>query len=562
MKGLQIAPDLSLPLKAAVAQKYAWIGRSSSGKSYCAGKVTELLLDAGAQVVIVDPVGIWWGLRLAANGKDPGIQIPILGGAHKDIPLEPSSGKLVADLIVGKSASMVLDVSEFSGGEQQRFVADFATHLFQRKKQNKSPMLLIWEESQEFIPQNVFRDNVKMVGAVERIAKIGRNFGIGTGLISQRPQEVNKKILNQTEVLFVFQTTGPQERKAIEGWVVEHDLDLEKVVESLPSLPQGTGYVWSPQWLRVFQKIRCYSKRTFDASSTPEFEESKRQRQVELAPIDLEKLETAMKESIEKAKAEDPRELRKQIAELQAALTKAEAVKPTVEVKEVPVLTDSEKGMIKTIIEALDHHADEIKKAGEYVLQFKKDLEGIFSRRLSVGVSARPIAPPQERRAVRAAAPPSSSGEKLPRGERKILTVLAQYPQGKTKVQVAVIAGYAHTGGSYNNYLSALRSKGFIEGSKDLLRITEAGVEALGAYEPLPTGQELLHFWLGQLGKAEREILRVLSGAYPNALSKEDLAREAGYEPSGGGFNNALSRLRTLELISGRGELRAAEELF
>lgn len=552
---LNLAPNLSLPLKAAVAQKYAWIGRSSSGKSYCAGKVTELLLDAGAQVVIVDPVGIWWGLRLAANGKDPGIQIPILGGAHKDIPLEPSSGKLVADLIVDKSASMVLDVSEFSGGETQRFVADFATHLFQRKKNNKSPMLLIWEEAQEFIPQQVFRDSAKMVGACERIAKIGRNFGIGTGLISQRPQEVNKKILNQTEVLFVYQTTGPQERKAIEGWVVEHDLDLEKVVESLPSLPQGTGYVWSPQWLKVFQKVRCNPKRTFDASSTPEFDSSKRQKQVELAPIDLEKLEVAMQETIEKAKAEDPRELRKRIAELQTALKKAEVVKPEIEVKEVPVFTDKE-------VRALEAVSSAFKSLAEKLTPMLAKIPVINSRKSIPLNSILPVVPPQERRAVRAAALPSSSGKKFPGGERKILTVLAQYPQGKTKVQIAVIAGYAHSGGSYNNYLSALRSKGLIEGGKDLLRITEAGVEALGAYEPLPTGQELLHYWLGELGKAEREILRVLAGAYPNALTKEDLAREAGYEVSGGGFNNALSRLRTLDLISGRGELRAAEELF
>jgi hypothetical protein len=45
-------------------------------------------------------------------------------------------------------------------------------------------------------------------------------------------------------------------------------------------------------------------------------------------------------------------------------------------------------------------------------------------------------------------------------------------------------------------------------------------------------------------------------------MSKEAVALEAGYEPTGGGLNNALSRLRTLELISGRGELRASPELF
>ena len=49
---------------------------------------------------------------------------------------------------------------------------------------------------------------------------------------------------------------------------------------------------------------------------------------------------------------------------------------------------------------------------------------------------------------------------------------------------------------------------------------------------------------------------------HPKAFSKEEVATAAGYEASGGGFNNALSRLRTLELISGRGDLRASDDLF
>ena len=44
--------------------------------------------------------------------------------------------------------------------------------------------------------------------------------------------------------------------------------------------------------------------------------------------------------------------------------------------------------------------------------------------------------------------------------------------------------------------------------------------------------------------------------------SKEEMAAASGYEASGGGLNNALSRLRTLELISGRGDLRASDDLF
>ena len=53
-----------------------------------------------------------------------------------------------------------------------------------------------------------------------------------------------------------------------------------------------------------------------------------------------------------------------------------------------------------------------------------------------------------------------------------------------------------------------------------------------------------------------------LTKAYPNVLSKEDVAAKVGYEAHGGGFNNALGRLRTLELVQGQGEIRASDDLF
>jgi hypothetical protein len=151
---------------------------------------------------------------------------------------------------------------------------------------------------------------------------------------------------------------------------------------------------------------------------------------------------------------------------------------------------------------------------------------------------------------------------KLAAGERKILTALAQYPEGRSKVQVALLTGYAGTGGGFNNYLGALRSRLLIEGTGDRLTITGQGIQALGSWEPLPLGTALIDHWRSRLGKAERLILETLTQAYPKALSKEEVAYQAGYEPSGGGFNNALGRLRTLELVQGRGELKASDNLF
>jgi uncharacterized protein len=82
------------------------------------------------------------------------------------------------------------------------------------------------------------------------------------------------------------------------------------------------------------------------------------------------------------------------------------------------------------------------------------------------------------------------------------------------------------------------------------------------SWEPLPAGSGLVDYWRARLGKSERLILETLTQAYPDALTKEEVAAKAGYEPNGGGFNNALGRLRTLELVQGRGEIRVSGNFF
>jgi len=80
---------------------------------------------------------------------------------------------------------------------------------------------------------------------------------------------------------------------------------------------------------------------------------------------------------------------------------------------------------------------------------------------------------------------------------------------------VGVLTGYAATGGGFNNYLGALRSRGLIEGDGDKLGITEAGLRAFGSWDPLPAGFDLIDYWRNRLGKAERLILETLTEAYP-----------------------------------------------
>ncbi len=154
--------------------------------------------------------------------------------------------------------------------------------------------------------------------------------------------------------------------------------------------------------------------------------------------------------------------------------------------------------------------------------------------------------------------------EKLPRAERRILTALSQYFDGRSMRQVAVLTGYSHKGGGFRNAIGALRTRGFVEGGQGRLIATDEGLAALGPIDPLPTGLELVEYWKRQpqLGRAERLILDSLVEAYPDVLTTDQIAERTGYEARGGGFRNALGKLRTLELIHGRGDIRAADMFF
>ena len=81
---LHIARGFSLPLDT-VTQAAGILAKRRAGKSYLGRRITEQMLKAVQQVVIVDPKGDWWGIRSSADGKTPGFPVIILGGEHGDV---------------------------------------------------------------------------------------------------------------------------------------------------------------------------------------------------------------------------------------------------------------------------------------------------------------------------------------------------------------------------------------------------------------------------------------------------------------------------------------------
>ena len=570
MAELEISKTLSLPLDF-VTSTQAILAKKRVGKSYKASVQAEELLEAGQQVVVIDPTSAWWGLRSSADGRSEGFPITIFGGEHGDLPLEASAGEEIADAIVAERFSAILDLSLFSKGEEQRFCAAFLERLYRK---NRDPLHLFIDEADVVAPQRPFGvDEAKTLGACQSIVRRGGIKGIGCTLITQRAQVVNKDVLSQVDMLTVLRMNHPKDLGAIDEWVAVHgDPALMKQMRAtLPSLPKGDAWVWAPA-LDIFERVTFRDRRTFDSGATPKPGESKREPKT-LAKIDLDRLGAVIAASVERVQANDPKALRARVAELEKQLAARPGV-ARVETRtiEKPILEAKLVDQLKSTLHTIEHR----------VVPLQTELEELRCELAAVGKAlhlAEAWTTHQPRQKTWSEPSPAQIADieksvevvrrqgagpgdaSLGGGERKILAALAQYRNGRTKQQVAILTAYSHNGGGFNNYVSALRSKGYLEGEAGALRITEAGLRALGEYQPLPTGRALFEHWLGQLGKAEREILRVLYEEWPQARPKDFVAVKAGYAPDGGGFNNALSRLRTLELIEGRSKLKASDQL-
>lgn len=579
MKPLPFAESLALPLNA-ITQKLAMLGQTGSGKTYAATKLAELMLEHGAQIIALDPVGVWYGLDVPASEGGKAFTIPVFGGLHGDMPLEPTGGALIARIIVEKRISAVVDVSQFIPAEQSRFAHDFINALFQLKKSKPSAVHLFVEECQEFIPQNIVGGSggpdAKLLNVFTRLIKLGRNFGIGATLISQRPQEVNKKCLNQASAVFAFRMSGGHERKAMEEWTKEKGVS-DNLGDVLPKLKTGSCRVWSPEWLKVADTFHVAPKITADVSSTPEFDGKARKGAKKLAPADMEMLCEQMAETIERAKADDPKELKAKIASLQIDLIQAkddkfrltpdpEAINKVYQegyrVGQNSMLSHitSARKLLSTLAKLAEDHRPLLLEVQDVEKPLPKPKE-IFEHpnpgtRYKVGVDmAAPVRP------TNGAA--MATDEKPGGGLRRMMIALAQRSP-LSRAQVGVRAGLSAKSGSFGTYLGKGRSMGWIEGGGDALALTGAGINALGSYERLPAGRELYEYWLGKFGNSGKaRILRVLFENYPKPLSRDKVGEIAKISSTSGSFGTYLGELRTLELVDGPGgALLASAEFF
>lgn len=576
---LKISDKLKLP-NDAVTQTIVVYGGKGMGKTNFGSVLAEELHAARQRFSIIDPMGVAWGLQHGRNKSDPGLEVLLLGGVHGDLPIEPTAGEVVADLVADESISVVIDISRhvngkaWSKGEKVRFVTAYMLRLYERQVETRRPIMQIIDEAARYAPQGLRSgdiDEAKCLGAIAMVCEEGRNLGIGLTLLTQRSARLNKDVAELADVLVAFRTVGPNSVSAVTDWLGDHvPRERHKViVEQLRQLPVGSALVVSPGWLNFEGVAPIRLRNTFDSSATPKNGQALQVPGRATKP-DLAKYRDRMQATIEKAKAADPKELKRQIAELQkqlAAKPKAVADAATIDQAVYAAVERRDREWRKSVKDrddVIDALRGRMLKAVGLLHVNGEAVPKIDAPSKTITYPVKSFAPVATKTVYQSRQENPSAGG-LSRMSRAFLAVLAQHPDGLTKRQILTHTDYASSGPVSTLFAAMVRDGWVDEPASSSLRITPAGLTALGPFEPLPKGAELRELRLSspKLSPMEKAILGCLFGNYPNGITKREILGATGYKSSGP-VSTTFAKFVRLGWAQqhGRSALKAADVFF
>jgi hypothetical protein len=599
-----------IPL-AALDDRLGFVGTAGSGKTYGAGTAVERLLAHGSRVVIPDPLGVWWGLRLVFDGKTASpFDVVIFGGPHGDLPITEHAGALIGETVAGMKESAIVDLSALgTKAAERRFMLAFLTALY--RKATKDPVHVVFDEADLWAPQQI-RDRdqepAKLLGMMETIVRRGRVAGFVPWLITQRPAVVNKDVLSQVDGLIAFKLTSSQDRKALGAWI-EGQADRDEGKRILGTLPQkqvGEAVVWIPA-RGILADAKFPEKATYDSSRTPK--RGEKRTAAELKPLDLGALKERLSTVEAETKANDPKALKAEVARLQRELAAAQKSAPGDKKLSPPPAADVLKaaredgaraGFVKgytagagdewqrgasAVRAELEVLAGDAASIQRRLAALVKAIDAI-SRKPTTTVSADALAAFDPAKltykSTRGAAPAlpktgqSIGGKTEVLGQRPIAASRVAQPRptngdgtaggttlglGERRVLVAIAqtgsAGITREGltvmtgykrSSRNTYLQRLSAAGLIEAGTYKIFALQPGLDLLGPdFEPLPTGEALIQHWLRELPEGERKLFEQIVAAFPEPVDRTIIGDRAGYKRSS--TNTYIQRLAARDLV-------------
>jgi uncharacterized protein len=523
------------------------VGTAGSGKTYAAKGFVERLIDSGARVTVVDPLGVWWGLRASADGAAPGYPVIVFGGRHADVPITADMGAALGRIIAREALACVVDLSELgSSAARRRFMVSFCETLYES---NEEPLHLVLDEADLWAPQRPIKGWESLLSHIEEIVRRGRVRGFIPWLITQRPAVVHKDVLSQADILIAMKLTSSQDRDALGAWI-EGQADRQegkRILADLPRLQRGEAYLWAPGH-GILDRVAFPPLRTFDSSRTPKRGERIATPRT-LAEVDLSAI-TAALAAAETADTEKP----------------GGQARPQSEDRRHLLQLEEQLAAANARIADLEQEDRELKSR-------LADIAALAAASSPVAVHAKPSQSEQALPAKKPVQPPSLplvsdaaavAPDVLHPAARKLLSAAARHaPARFTWGQLATLAGLKPSGGHFNAGRKDLRLLGYVAESNGLVIATAGGLEAAGEVPPVPsTPAERLALWCGRLPSPAPEILRTLAAQGECYMDADELAAALAKKPSGGHWNSGIAVLRNNGLIEADGRRYRTAPLF
>lgn len=505
---------------AALDGDIAILGRKGGGKTYTSKGIVERLLDMGRRVLVLDPLGVWAGLRTSADGKGAGYKVAIFGGALADLPLDPAAAEPLARIIATENLPAVIDLSELSKHAQQAFLFKF---LHELRRVNKDALTIVLEEADVFAPQNPQGDDSKLLhGEIDWIARRGRFRGFRLVTITQRPARLSKDVLTQCSTLIAHKLPAPQDRDAVKDWV-DGNGDRDKareVFDTLANLAVGEAWVYAPEH-DMLGRFHFPPIKTLDTSSTPKAGETRIEPKT-LAEVDVSGIVAAL---------------------AAAAKEDAPAKKTGKGANGADLDAAEQRGYQRGYAEG--HEAGAKAQAAQHQNKMKEfagvfaDLAGGSIRLVERPVTTtEPVAPPVVRSA------PSKPRAVIAGVDPLLSAALSIWPVRLTWPALAAMCGRKARGGHFNTAKKRLLESGLVREDDGL--VVPSSPPALPANE-VPA--DILERNLPQPSAKMFSTIRSVPGITPGQM-----AERLGLKPTGGHWNTGLSTLRKNNLIDEQGE--------
>lgn len=172
------------------------------------------------------------------------------------IPLAECSAYALAQELVAKGISAVIDISEFETEDRHHFVARFVRGLMKVHKDHWHHVMVFLDESHVFAPQ---QDRSEAKKAVIDLACRGRKRGYCAIMATNRLSMLNKSVASELQNRMIGQTGLDTDLKRAAD---ELGMGRLHTVATLTNLEPGNFMVYGPALSRTLQRVSVGSVQT------------------------------------------------------------------------------------------------------------------------------------------------------------------------------------------------------------------------------------------------------------------------------------------------------------